>query len=70
MYGSAIAYLFEENKRLSQRIKDNSTAIEIKINCTDVEDALASLENKLTTTIKFNHSVVTQRIEVVNDELN
>jgi hypothetical protein len=59
MYGSAIAYLFEENKRLSQRIKDNSTAIEIKINCTDVEDALASLENKLTTTIKFNHSVVT-----------
>jgi len=53
MYGSAIAYLFEENKRLSQRIKDNSTAIEIKINCTDVEDALASLENKLTTTVKI-----------------
>jgi len=59
MYGSAISYLFEENKRLSQRIKDNSTAIEKKINRTDVEDALATLENKLTTSIKFNHSVVT-----------
>jgi len=45
--------LFEENKRLSQRIKDNSTAIEKKINRTDVEDALATLENKLTTTVKI-----------------
>ena len=53
MYGSAIAYLFEENKRLSQRIKDNSTKIEIKINSTDVEDALASLEIKLATTVKI-----------------